>query len=390
MAGGNSRTDSLSIIPTMPEERKVEKKKSKEDSRKPSWSIFSSRGKEERDEAHRREEESAKRAKAKSPRPGDESSSGRLDVLQQQIDGVKPRESLVLDRNSIRLEEERKKESNRKSGDSGGKKEKDGIFSSLFSSKKKDKDSSGKSKQRGLSPEPPLRILKPDVDYNWTRFSIMEERAIYRMAHIKLANPRRELYSQVLLSNFMYSYLAKVQSQHPQMQVAADPRKQQRPGMKKDSQQRQQQPEEYSQYQRYQQVSQLNDSSGTQLLIPHQQQEQQAQQQAQQQSPQQYQQTQEDAYEDGASDQRVDPRASQHNQYPMQHQQQHQHHQSYGSSNGGYSGGGGGGGGYGGGRGGGGAPVVSSSHSQGGPVNYLNSHNTQRGESLASEQGNMW
>ena len=39
------------------------------------------------------------------------------------------------------------------------------------------------------------------------------------MAHIKLANPRRALYSQVLLSNFMYSYLAKVQQMNPQMQV---------------------------------------------------------------------------------------------------------------------------------------------------------------------------
>ena len=35
------------------------------------------------------------------------------------------------------------------------------------------------------------------------------------MAHIKLANPRRALHSQVLLSNFMYSYLAKVQMMHP-------------------------------------------------------------------------------------------------------------------------------------------------------------------------------
>jgi len=43
------------------------------------------------------------------------------------------------------------------------------------------------------------------------------------MAHIKLANPRRELYSQVLLSNFMYSYLAKVQQMHPQMQIQTSP-----------------------------------------------------------------------------------------------------------------------------------------------------------------------
>ena len=121
-----------------------------------------------------------------------------------------------------RLQDERKKESSRKSSGET-KKEKDGLFSSFFGGgkKKTDRDSGGKkgSSLRALSPEPPHRPLKPDVDYNWTRFSILEERAIYRMAHIKLANPRRALYSQVLLSNFMYSYLAKVQQMHPQMQI---------------------------------------------------------------------------------------------------------------------------------------------------------------------------
>jgi hypothetical protein len=43
------------------------------------------------------------------------------------------------------------------------------------------------------------------------------------MAHIKLANPRRSLHSQVLLSNFMYSYLAIVQAMHPQMNVPISP-----------------------------------------------------------------------------------------------------------------------------------------------------------------------
>ncbi|CRJ97063.1 hypothetical protein BN1708_009442 [Verticillium longisporum] len=47
--------------------------------------------------------------------------------------------------------------------------------------------------------------------------------AIYRMAHIKLANPRRSLSSQVLLSNFMYNYLAIVQAMHPQAQVPQSP-----------------------------------------------------------------------------------------------------------------------------------------------------------------------
>ena len=43
------------------------------------------------------------------------------------------------------------------------------------------------------------------------------------MAHIKLANPRRPLLSQVLLSNFMYSYLAIVQAMHPQMNIPISP-----------------------------------------------------------------------------------------------------------------------------------------------------------------------
>jgi hypothetical protein len=165
--------------------------------------------------------------------------------------GQKGRESLVLDRESLRLEEERKKESARKSSD-GGKKEKEGIFASIFGGKKSkgDKESTKRHIRDRLSPEPTYRELKPDIDYNWTRFSILEERAIYRMAHIKLANPRRALYSQVLLSNFMYSYLAKVQQMHPQMNLPTSAKQQ-----RKQQQKEPQQPDEFTQYQRYQQVS---------------------------------------------------------------------------------------------------------------------------------------
>ncbi|ODQ56800.1 hypothetical protein WICANDRAFT_65680 [Wickerhamomyces anomalus NRRL Y-366-8] len=42
------------------------------------------------------------------------------------------------------------------------------------------------------------------LDY---RFPIHVERALYRLSHLKLANPRRPLRQQVLLSNFMYAYL---------------------------------------------------------------------------------------------------------------------------------------------------------------------------------------
>ncbi|KAK2074596.1 hypothetical protein P8C59_008791 [Phyllachora maydis] len=140
---------------------------------------------------------------------------------------TKGRESLLLDRDSIdnKLTEDRKKDNVRKPSE--GKKEKDGFFGGLFggSKKKGDKDQAGrKSKDlRPATPEPPARKLVADVDYAWTRFPIIEERAIYRMAHLKLANPRRSLQSQVLLSNFMYSYLAKVQAMHPHIQVPVSP-----------------------------------------------------------------------------------------------------------------------------------------------------------------------
>ena len=168
----------------------------------------------------------------------------------------------MLDRDSLdpKLQDERKKESSRKSGGES-KKEKDSLFSSFFSSSKKksDRDSGGKKagSLRTLSPDPPHRHLKPDVDYNWARFSILEERAIYRMAHIKLANPRRALYSQVLLSNFMYSYLAKVQQMHPQMQIpqSAMQKKQEAERRQKEEekrlQQQQQQQQESGELYRY-------------------------------------------------------------------------------------------------------------------------------------------
>ncbi|EXJ95170.1 hypothetical protein A1O1_00289 [Capronia coronata CBS 617.96] len=259
LPGNDTNTSNLSFIPTLTVDKRADSKK-KDDSKKSSWSWLL--GKEDGDK------EKVEKPKAKISKPPQQHDNTRLDVLQTSIDGVaKGRESLVLDRDSVKLEEERKKESHRKSSGSGeSKKEKEGLFSSIFGGKKakaeKDKESSSKKQRdRGLSPEPPYRELRPDIDYNWTRFSILEERAIYRMAHIKLANPRRALYSQVLLSNFMYSYLAKVQQMHPQMNLPTSAKQQ------RQQQQKDQQPDEFVQYQRYQQC-------------PKQQQQQQQQQQS--------------------------------------------------------------------------------------------------------------
>lgn len=267
LPGNSTRTDSLSFIPTLTEDRKVDGKKSKEKKdkegidgpRKSSWSWGALLGNEEKEkEKEKKREDESKKARTKLGKPPEKSHDNtRLDLLQTTMEGTRGRESLVLDRGDLKLEEERKKESSRKSSGSDGKREKDpGLFSTLFGGKKKnEREAIGKKQvSRNLSPDPPQRILKPDIDYNWTRFSILEERAIYRMAHIKLANPRRALHSQVLLSNFMYSYLAKVQQMHPQIQIPQS-------AAQKQQQRKADQPEEFYQYQKYQEVSVISGSS---------------------------------------------------------------------------------------------------------------------------------
>ncbi|KHN99019.1 Sporulation protein Zds1 [Metarhizium album ARSEF 1941] len=232
LAGDASRTDNLTVIPTFNQVDKKSDKRSRKDRDDDTASTSSKSGsawkwlKGVTDDKDKKKEES-KRAKAKALTEKT-SDNARLDVIQSSIDKTpaKGRESLVLDRDNIdsKLLEERRKESHRKSD---SKKDKDGnIFSSIFggSKRKEEREKSGKKSQHLQVPEGPVdKSPRPDVDYGWTRYTLGEERAIYRMAHIKLANPRRPLLSQVLLSNFMYSYLAIVQAMHPQMNVPTSP-----------------------------------------------------------------------------------------------------------------------------------------------------------------------
>ncbi|RKF61256.1 putative telomere silencing protein [Erysiphe neolycopersici] len=259
LVGVNSRTDGLTFIPTL-DVKKTDKrsKKEKDDSdshilRKTTWNWF--KGGDDKDKKEKKKDDEREGKKSKKVSMEKTYDNARLDVLQSTLDNgaTNGRESLVIDRDSLesRSHDEKKKESRKFSTE---KKEKDSIFSSIFGGGKKKSDRDGSTKKgsslRALSPDP-FRFLKPDVDYNWTRFSILEERAIYRMAHIKLANPHRALYSQVLLSNFMYSYLAKVQQMHPQLQIpqSAQQKKQELERRQKEQeQQAMQQLQEIDQY----------------------------------------------------------------------------------------------------------------------------------------------
>lgn len=237
LPGNDTNTNNLTLIPTLTVDKQSQERK---ESKKSGWGWLLGK------------DEDKDKGKGRSGRHAQSHDNTRLDLLQTSIDSSwKRRETLELDRDSLRLDEERKKESQRKGSMASDKKEKESIFSSLFGGKKSKAEKESKKSPR-LSPEPPYRELKPDIDYSWTRFTLLEERAIYRMAHIKLANPRRPLHSQVLLSNFMYSYLAKVQQMHPQMNLPSSAKQQKK--QQKEQQQQQQQSEEFSTYQRYQQV----------------------------------------------------------------------------------------------------------------------------------------
>ena len=63
----------------------------------------------------------------------------------------------------------------------------------------------GASKSRSRAPSP-----TPQTGGPYARYPIHVERAIYRLSHIKLANPRRPLYEQVLISNLMFWYLGVI------------------------------------------------------------------------------------------------------------------------------------------------------------------------------------
>lgn len=82
---------------------------------------------------------------------------------------------------------------------------------------------------------PPHQMSDKSLIMMHHRYPLHIERAIYRLSHIKLANAKRPLVQQVLLSNFMYAYLNLInqgfiqQQQQAQLQMQLQLQQQQQP-----------------------------------------------------------------------------------------------------------------------------------------------------------------
>ncbi|CCM00739.1 uncharacterized protein FIBRA_02779 [Fibroporia radiculosa] len=139
------------------------------------------------------------------------------------------------------------KESREREKEKEKEKEKDtGFFGSLFGGKKKQDDTpaplgmgaSGRETAAALlgaskSSKSYVPSPSPQLAGMYARYPIHVERAIYRLSHIKLANPRRPLYEQVLISNLMFWYLGVINKTQntagPQGNSAAQPQPQSQP-----------------------------------------------------------------------------------------------------------------------------------------------------------------
>lgn len=163
------------------------------------------------------------------------SSSQPSNQVQQQISQGPPHIFAPIPQQPARKEKDKKGLFGKWGSDKGGKKgkgvvadqkDKEGFFGSLFGGKKKQDEyaapvtsstgretaqallGASKSSKNQVAP-PSSPGLAPGTS-NFARYPIHVERAIYRLSHIKLANPRRPLYEQVLISNLMFWYLGVI------------------------------------------------------------------------------------------------------------------------------------------------------------------------------------
>lgn len=103
------------------------------------------------------------------------------------------------------------------SASSNGSSSKRFTLSSLFSRKSKHTSNLDSVITNGVLTKEAPKDFQLNKMY-LTRLPLHVERAIYKLSHVKLANPRRPLHEQVLISNQMFWYLSIIASNPPDHQ----------------------------------------------------------------------------------------------------------------------------------------------------------------------------
>lgn len=129
-----------------------------------------------------------------------------------------PRASTMRDRKTFGLswfsltkeDDVRKKEA--ACDDEAPRREKDTFLTGLFS-KRKGMDSYDSLRHRARSLFSGSSPFSHHTEYPLAkRYPVPVERSLYRLSHVKLSHPRRPLYQQVEISNFMFWYLSIIDS----------------------------------------------------------------------------------------------------------------------------------------------------------------------------------
>ena len=112
--------------------------------------------------------------------------------------------------------------------------------------------------QNGINGQSNSNIVTRQYIHSY-RLPIHVERAVYRLSHMKLANPRRPLHQQVVISNFMFWYLSIINPQPPQHMQQQESMNGNGSSWPQQQQQQQHQAEPQQQQQYYQQQTETNE-----------------------------------------------------------------------------------------------------------------------------------
>lgn len=180
---------------------------------------------------------SSKEDKARKAKP--DKAKEQREKAQQEQSALEQRRQAERERQKEKDDEKQREKQHQKDK---AKEKEGGFLGGLFGKRKAEPQEA-----QPASPPPPARpqsvpppptasgALLPSGRYsNFYRLPIHVERAVYRLSHIKLANPRRPLYEQVLISNLMFWYLSIINNAQPPPIPTAPPVP--IPGMRKKEQ----------------------------------------------------------------------------------------------------------------------------------------------------------